>query len=418
MPNAVPRRARSRPATLGGMSLALRLPRGRARDLAGPAAILCVAFVVYLLCARSFDAGRADFFYLANSFLHLRTWLTFQPGPYDVVVVGSRVYVPFAPFPTFVLLPLVALVGPDTAVGWQPIVNSLLATVGLAQLWRLAGRLGVHDQRDRAWLVLLFGFSTATWWVTMRGGVWHTGHLVATILTFAGLLEAYGRRRPWVLGAFAGAAFLTRAPLIAALPYWGWRALPRGIRTPIIDAFRAAGWIALGFLPFLGFALWYNAIRFGNPLESGYAIAALPAFLEYQRALGLFGLVHLQTNLDYFLWHLPRSVPDFPFYKPDGLGLSVFLTTPGIFAAARARWRDLDELALGATTLLVLLPNLLYYGGGWYQFGFRYALDAFPFAMALCAIVAARRGIGPIWKVLIGLGVVVNLYGVWWNYHP
>ena len=30
---------------------------------------------------RDFDAGRGDFFYLADAFLHGRTWLTFQPGP-------------------------------------------------------------------------------------------------------------------------------------------------------------------------------------------------------------------------------------------------------------------------------------------------------------------------------------------------
>jgi len=38
--------------------------------------------------------------------------------------------------------------------------------------------------------------------------------------------------------------------------------------------------------------------------------------------------------------------------------------------------------------------------------------------IALCALVAARRGVGRIWWALIALGVVVNLYGVWWNYHP
>jgi hypothetical protein len=402
----------------------------RARDLAAPAALLGVAFIVYLLCARPFDAGRPDFFYLADAFLHGREWLTYQPGPYDVVVIDGRVYVPFAPFPAFVLMPLVAIVGPDTATDWQPIVNSFLACVGLGLAWRLAGRLGVRSTSDRIWLVVLFGFSTAIWWVTMRGGVWHTGHLVASILTFAGLLEAFGQRRAWALGLLAGAAFMTRAPLLAALPYWGWRALPRGTRSSLREAFAAAWSLAGGFLPFLVFSLLYNAIRFGNPLESGYAIAALPQFLQVQRAEGLFSLAHLRMNLDYFLLHLPRNpggVPglaaavlrlDFAALKPDGLGLSVLVTSPGLFAGLRIRPRDLDDVALLVTTVLVLVPNLLYYGGGWYQFGFRYALDAFPFVLALCSTVAARRGVGPIWKALIVVGVAVNLYGVWWNYHP
>ncbi len=192
----------------------------RRRSVIVGAAALIAAFLVLWLCARNFDAGRPDFFYLADAFLHGRTWLDRALGPYDVVVVAGRVYVPFAPFPAFVLAPLVAIAGVGPAIDWEPVINALLATAGLGLLWRLAGRLGVRSSVDRAWLLVLFGFSTATWWVTMRGGVWHTGQLIASILTFAGLLEAFGRRRPVVMGLLAGAGFLTRATLLAALPYW------------------------------------------------------------------------------------------------------------------------------------------------------------------------------------------------------
>ena len=56
------------------------------------------------------------------------------------------------------------------------------------------GRIGVRRLVDRGWLVLLFGFSTQILWVTTRGGVWHTGHLIATILTFACLIELWGKQ--------------------------------------------------------------------------------------------------------------------------------------------------------------------------------------------------------------------------------
>jgi hypothetical protein len=214
--------------------------------------------------------------------------------------------------------------------------------------------------------------------------------------------------------------------VVAALPYWGWRSLPEAVRSrlpaDLAAAVRAAlpraAWLALGFAPALLFALWYNAVRFGNPLESGYGIAALPDFLEARRQLGVFALAHIGMNLEYFLWHLGESVPTFPWFKPDGQGLSVLLTSPGLLLAARADWRCRETIALGATALLVLLPSLLYYGGGWWQFGYRYALDCLPFVMALCAIAAARRGIGWGWRALILFGVVVNLYGVYWNYNP
>ncbi|MFH0751716.1 MAG: hypothetical protein V2B17_07760, partial [Chloroflexota bacterium] len=164
--------------------------------------------------------------------------------------------------------------------------------------------------------------------------------------------------------------------------------------------------------------LWYNAARFANPLESGYGIAALPDFLEARRQLGVFSLTHLSMNLEYLLVHLGQSISTFPWFKPDGLGMSVLLTSPGLLLAVRADWRQRETIALGLAALLVLAPSLLYYGGGWWQFGYRYALDCFPFVMALCAMAAARHGIGWGWKLLILFGVAVNLYGVYWNYYP
>ena len=388
--------------------------------------LLLAAAAVYWLSARDFDAGRPDLYYLADAFLHGRVWLVQALGAYDVVVDGARIYVPFAPFPALVLAPLVALVGPAIAASWEPVVNSLLAVAGLALLWRLAGRLGVASLIDRTWLLVLFGFSTATWWITMRGGVWHTGQLIASILTFAGLLEAFGRRRALVMGLLAGAGFLTRATLLAAVPYWVWRSLPGQVRSQLSgnlgEAIRAAAergaWLAVGFAPALAFALWYNVVRFGSPFESGYGLASLPAFLEARRHMGVFSLAHLSMNLEYLLVHLGQSISTFPWVKPDGLGMSVLLTSPGLLLAVRADWRRRETIALGITALLVLTPSLLYYGGGWWQFGYRYALDCFPFVMALCAMAAARHGIGRGWKLLILLGVAVNLYGVWWNFNP
>ena len=70
--------------------------------------LLAVATAIYWISAHKFDAGRPDLFYLADAFLHGRLWLEGAFGPYDVIVVGDRVFVPFAPFPAIALMPLVA----------------------------------------------------------------------------------------------------------------------------------------------------------------------------------------------------------------------------------------------------------------------------------------------------------------------
>jgi hypothetical protein len=380
------------------------------------------AFVFYVAAASRFSAGRPDLFYLADAFLHGRTWIDVTLGPWDVIRVDGRVYLPFAPFPAILLVPLVAVAGIAQAASWEPIVNAALgaSTVGLC--WALTGRLGVSRPAHRFWLTMLFGFSTAILWVTTRGGVWHTGQVVATALTLLALLESFGRRRPLLIGLLGGAAFLTRAPLIFALPFYAWAVLPRrgeagwdGGRHPS----PVGRWtlLAAGFLPAIAFSLWYNAVRFGSPLESGYALATLPAFLEMQRERGLFSLAHLPMNIDYFLLKLPSVTTTFPFLSPDGFGMSILVTSPGLLLAVRADWHRSRSWVLLLTACAVLAPSLLYYGGGWLQYGYRYFLDTLPFVIALCALAAARVGMRWPWRVLIVVGIAVNVIGVYWLYH-
>ena len=392
--------------------------------LAGAAAVL------FWLANRQFDAGRGDLFYLADAFLHGRTAIDVQLGPNDVIPAGDRFYVPFAPFPAVALMPVVAILGPIRADQVESGINAILAAAGVGMCWWLLGRIGVGRPADRFWLTVLFGFSTQILWVTTRGGVWHTGHLIATILTFACLIELFGRQRAWLVGLLAGAAFLTRAPLAFALPFYALLLEPRVVGEAAQQAggyvARAAGrarlraWtlLALGFLPaFVAFFL-YNQVRFGTPFESGYALATLPPFLEAQRAKGLFSLAHLPMNLEYFLLHLPRLTPTPPFLRPDGLGMSVFLTSPGLLFATQADWRRPRAWWLLGAAVTILIPTLLYYGGGWLQYGYRYFLDSVPFVIALCGLAAVHRGrIGPGWLALIVVGVVVGAIGVYWAYN-
>jgi hypothetical protein len=196
-------------------------------------ALTALAAVVYWFSNRDFDAGRGDFFYLADAFLHGRTWLDFRPGPFDVIAIGDRFFVPFAPFPALALAPLVTVLGPVTADQLESGINAALAALDVWLCWVLLGRLGVSRVGDRLAVAVLFAFSTAIWWVTTRGGVWHTGHLIATALTFGCLIELWSQRpRPWVVGVLAGFAFLTRAPLALAIPFY---ALLLDIRRPAAE---------------------------------------------------------------------------------------------------------------------------------------------------------------------------------------
>ena len=96
----------------------------RSRIAVAGLVVTALAFFVFWICARGYDAGRGDFFYLADAFLHGRTWLMTALGPQDVIDIGGRIYVPFAPFPAIVFAPLVAFVGPETADAWEPVIDA------------------------------------------------------------------------------------------------------------------------------------------------------------------------------------------------------------------------------------------------------------------------------------------------------
>src|SRR5262249_56472014 len=108
------------------------------------------------------------------------------------------------------------------------------------------------------------------------------------------------------------------------------------------------------------------------------------------RRQGLFSTSHLEMNINYLFLSLPRAISEFPYFQPDGFGMSIFLTSPGLLYAIRAPWRESRSWWLLGAAALVLIPTLLYYGGGWLQYGYRYALDSIPFIWALAVLAAAR----------------------------
>ena len=92
-------------------------------------------------------------------------------------------------------------------------------------------------------------------------------------------------------------------------------------------------------------------------------------------------------------------------------GLSFFITTPAfIFAFAagvKSRLALACWLAILPTALLIFTKS----GTGWTQFGYRYALDFYPFLLLLTFKGMPDR-LRWYHKLLIVLGILVNLWGV------
>ncbi len=224
---------------------------------------------------------------------------------------------------------------------------------------------------DRLWLILLFGFSTQILWVTTRGGVWHTGHLIATHPDARLPHRAVGPTAAAPVGLLAGAAFLTRAPVAFAIPFYALLLGPD--RRPPSRACRwtsatmspgrratcrggaGCGWA--GVLPSIVGFFAYNDVRFGDPLESGYALATLPPFLDELREQGLFSLVHVGMNLEYFLIDLPKIDPRLPVLPPRRPRDVRAADEPGPPVRDPRRLAPGAELATGGATIAVLDPD-------------------------------------------------------------
>jgi len=110
---------------------------------------------------------------------------------------------------------------------------------------------------------------------------------------------------------------------------------------------------------------------------------------------------------------------DCPLVVPRDVGMGLFVTSPAwLLGFLSLRWWGIDRLVSGAAIAVaaIAIVNLMHFSQGWVQFGYRFSNDFAPFALILFALALQamrRRWIG---YSLIGLSVVINLWGVIWGH--
>ena len=77
-----------------------------------------------------------------------------------------------------------------------------------------------------------------------------------------------------------------------------------------------------------------------------------------------------------------HAAAEFPWLRPEFTGVALTWTSPALVLAFLARRPVRWVIALWSATLLVAIPNFLYYVNGFAQFGMRHALDFEPFLVA------------------------------------
>jgi hypothetical protein len=410
-------------------------------DPAAIAWMLVVAFVyagATYVRSQASDWGPDHMMILATGMWSGHSDLSSLTTINDIVTIGDRHYQAMSLLPTVPYLPLVPF-----QILWPFSRWIVSATIGIVAGWLalpLARRYGPGGTATY-WLAALGAFGTLLFTLTIEGDFYYLAHLEAVLLTFLTLIEWKDRRRPWVLGLLIGLAALARPTLlVVAVPIglalmadvwdrFDERPVKLGVApdlavgdggpVPLLDLARAMLRPALAFgLPLVGAVAitgWWDWVRFGSALETGYGIAWITDPLEQLREQGLFSTTHVPTNVALFIGGGFGVQDNFPWLVPSVQGHSILLTTPAVLIAVGAGIRERLNVMLWGAVIITAIPVFLYYGGGGANtYGYRYEMDFVPFLVALAAI-ALRQRFGNLEKLLIGLSVAFVCYGYVWE---
>ena len=383
------------------------------------ALLLAVALGLGVVVVNAGTDRLQQYSLLAESFLDGRLDVRPDRSAHDEPThrEGAR-YVPMGPAPAVLLVPFVAA---GRALGFffrQGYLAPFLTAGVLWLAWRLALRLG-HRREDAFLLAFAYVFGSAYLGQAALPISNFFAHVVVTVLLFAALLEQEGRQRPLWIGALLAAALATRFTAGVGLLYFAARAA-LGPGT-LDERARRLAWMALPVVAVGTLLLAYNAARFGDPFDTGYAAQAVPDPLQHAaRSYGLTSLRHLPGNLYYMLLSLPIpvfaegtvSVFTAPWFRPNPWGMSVFVTSPWLAYLFALRRPDRRTGLLLATAAVVAAPLLLTWSMGYAQYGYRFALDFMPFVWtALVVGLRTRFGGVPLgFRVAVVFAALLNAY--------
>ena len=414
---------------------------GRARQRAGyqtarslliAAIIFCGVFAAYRLSAvmagNVVTPAKSYFDELARAWLQGQLYLSNPSDTHDLTLYNGQWYVANPPLVAILMVPLVWAIPDFNTVVYacaNGALNAALLFLLLEQVYRrgwirlnLAGRL---------WLTAFFAFGTAHFYLSTDGRMWFMSQQVTVTLLTLATICAVARRPAWLSGAALALAVVARPHILVFAPLLfgihlqnaqeegrrlGWAGLLRwglSIGVPILVA--GAG------------LLYYNWLRFGDPLDYGYLTENVADFMAGDlQQYGTFHPVFILRNLRVMFLNLPVWREPCAAFGPSVEGMSMLLASPALLYLAGAlplrrnpERRKAWVYAAWAAIFTTLLPLALYYNTGAWQFGYKYLLDFLVPVMLLLALGAGAR-VSWGMRILILLSMAVNLYGVlWWH---
>jgi hypothetical protein len=384
--------------------------------------LFAVAFVLYCATGEGHPSYYNYYVRLSDAIIHGRLYVVDNPSWLNELVPnpsGTGYYVVYPPLPAFLMVPIVAFSGLNTD---QTLVCILAGASAVVVAYFVATDVLKKSEPDQnesrikqtgIWAAALFGFGTIFWWLASTGSAWLIAQVFSALFLLLAIHEAFNNARPFIMGLLVGASFWCRLPTILGVlffvglivsrqPNKQWAAKLRASAKPLAFLVAGAG-------VFVAFDVAYNFVRFGAFFDVAYWM--IPGILEEPWFhLGLFSLAYIPENLVPILTGLPSFTTVAPYMIAPITGLAIWFTTPAFVFAIKSKLRDAVTWSAWMAVFAIALVIFTKGHSGW-GFGYRYAVDFYPFLFVLTV-----RGMGERlrWyhKFLIVLGIVVNLWGV------
>lgn len=376
--------------------------------------LFVISFIVFQLTREGPPTHFNNFVRLADAILNGHLYLPEPLSWLELAPYEGRYYIVPPPLPAIILLPAVALFGLSTD---QTLVSIILGSTNVVLSYLVAKSL-TKNRTVQIWSAAMFGFGTINWWVTTAGGVWTFSSVVSVTFLFIAILLTLHKAHPFLSGLGLGASYWSRLTTILSFPFFLIMYADEWYKSDhtknIINRIniRPLLFLGIGAGIFVVLNALYNYVRFETPFDVSYYL--IPGILDepyYQK--GIFDISYIPRHLKIIFARFPNFSNEFPYVTPSWNGLAIWITTPAFIYAFFAGIRN--KLAIGCWITIALIAFVDFCHGTWgfSQFGYRFAVDFYPFLFLLTV-----KGIGDElkWhhKTLILTGIIVNLWGVLW----
>lgn len=330
---------------------------------------------------------------------------------HDKIEFNGRIYLPFPPMASVVLIPFVKFFENTT----QQNVSIIFGALDVMLIFILLKKF--TKPISAILLAIFFGFGTPFFWSAIVGTTWFFAHTVGIFFIIISLILHF-EKKDFLAGLFLAFAGLSRLPLILGGLFYLLNLFSHKKRLLVT---------ILGGLIFIPVLVLYNYVRFETFLDTGYLQVYnqyvsnnYPYYTILQKinpSFNHFGYMDIRNiPLHLFtLFFFPPTVEVLDgiikTIRPSPFGMGILFTSPLLFLVLKANLKNSLERNLLIAAVFSSIPTMLHYAQGWVQFGYRFILDYLVFLMVLLAIKFKPNKLN---LILMSISLIVNFWGVSW----